>query len=451
MRVISLFTGCLIFAACIYAAPLTEQDASTADRDKRSGEVIFFENEQQGGEVNKRSDNSRQWVNPWYNGKNTDADADKKSEADTLPEEKQQKLMEYSRYRSQKADKQQAATELLKEEEIEQIEEKAFYQALDFLVDRLIEEAYEDESVAKELGLTETEGSYQQEQEEEQITTTILPAAAVKPVKQQQHRMSDSEALQLASLIGQQNNEESHDDDKRLKEVPVQEKAGDSEIKEENSVQEQTTQGYYDDQLVFDGDAEQAADSEDDEYTFDDIIGYLEYLKSLQTLESKLKLQLEEEGQQLPQKDTVEEKQGEDTPPQQEMGKIRRKRSMDGWSGGVSADRGGVFFSADEVKELKDLLLELAKERIDSQEIIDYLSKQQYKENPSAFEEDDVDETGEDFYSEVEVPQNKLKNLALRLNTQSRDGVPSSLYQQQYRQAANKRSSYIPYQYMYKK
>lgn len=81
---------------------------------------------------------------------------------------------------------------------------------------------------------------------------------------------------------------------------------------------------------MFDGDAEQAPDNEDDEYTFDDIIGYLEYLKSLQTLESKLKLQLEEEGQQLPQKDTVEEKQGEDTPPQQEMGKIRRKRSMDG-------------------------------------------------------------------------------------------------------------------------
>lgn len=51
--------------------------------------------------MNKRSDNSRQWVNPWYNGKNTDADADKKSEADTLPEDKQQKLMEYSRYRSQ--------------------------------------------------------------------------------------------------------------------------------------------------------------------------------------------------------------------------------------------------------------------------------------------------------------------------------------------------------------
>ena len=35
------------------------------------------------------------------------------------------------------------------------------------------------------------------------------------------------------------------------------------------------------------------------------------------------------------------------------------------------SDKGGVCFTADEVKELKDLLLELAKERIDSQEIIE--------------------------------------------------------------------------------
>ena len=40
------------------------------------------------------------------------------------------------------------------------------------------------------------------------------------------------------------------------------------------------------------------------------------------------------------------------------------------WSG-IMSDNGGVCFTADEVKELKDLLLELAKERIDSQEIIE--------------------------------------------------------------------------------
>ena len=40
------------------------------------------------------------------------------------------------------------------------------------------------------------------------------------------------------------------------------------------------------------------------------------------------------------------------------------------WSG-IMSDKGGVCFTADEVKELKDLLLELAKERINSQEIIE--------------------------------------------------------------------------------
>ena len=44
--------------------------------------------------------------------------------------------------------------------------------------------------------------------------------------------------------------------------------------------------------------------------------------------------------------------------------------SLLGWNG-IMSDKGGVCFTADEVKELKDLLLELAKERIDSQEIIE--------------------------------------------------------------------------------
>ena len=90
--------------------------------------------------------------------------------------------------------------------------------------------------------------------------------------------------------------------------------------------------GYYDDRLVYDGDASRAqipsTDSDallSDDYTFDDIISYLEYLKSLQALESRLKQQLAEESLQLGEDQEEKEETTADT---EEEKHIRKKRSI---------------------------------------------------------------------------------------------------------------------------
>ena len=61
-----------------------------------------------------------------------------------------------------------------------------------------------------------------------------------------------------------------------------------------------------------------------DDYTFDDIISYLEYLKSLQALESRLKQQLAEESLQLGE----EQEKEETTADIEEEKHIRKRRSI---------------------------------------------------------------------------------------------------------------------------
>ena len=62
------------------------------------------------------------------------------------------------------------------------------------------------------------------------------------------------------------------------------------------------------------------------DYTFDDIISYLEYLKSLQALESRLKQQLAEESLQLGE--DQEEKEETTANTEEEEKHIRKKRSI---------------------------------------------------------------------------------------------------------------------------
>ena len=83
---------------------------------------------------------------------------------------------------------------------------------------------------------------------------------------------------------------------------------------------------------MYDGDASRAqipsTDNDallSDDYTFDDIISYLEYLKSLQALESRLKQQLAEESLQLGEDQEVKE---ETTANTEEEKHIRKRRSI---------------------------------------------------------------------------------------------------------------------------
>ena len=84
---------------------------------------------------------------------------------------------------------------------------------------------------------------------------------------------------------------------------------------------------------MYDGDASRAqipsTDNDallSDDYTFDDIISYLEYLKSLQALESRLKQQLAEESLQLGEDQEMKEETTADT--EEEEKHIRKRRSI---------------------------------------------------------------------------------------------------------------------------
>ena len=63
-----------------------------------------------------------------------------------------------------------------------------------------------------------------------------------------------------------------------------------------------------------------------DDYTFNDIISYLEYLKSLQAMESRLKQQLAEESLQLGE--DQEEKEETTADKEEEEKHIRKRRSI---------------------------------------------------------------------------------------------------------------------------
>ncbi|XP_067946058.1 FK506-binding protein 5-like [Watersipora subatra] len=317
------------FLVMASAAPAALENNNDAGRDKRAGEVIFFENPQ--GEENsfeKRSEAWRQTEEP------ENDDGYKPFDEDISDE--------------------------IKEEEVNELltglEKWAFDEAFNYLVDKLIAEAYEEELDSVYIPAETTPYAELDEQPKE-MTTFKVP------------QMFDDEEDALAALIAKQNQphvvppylqppvEMSAEEDEPYNSLEVELDMHD-EVEEEEGEE---------DHLIMEPEDTSSEDSSMEKEFKDmdgldsfDIVNIMEYLDYL----NKLKHSYSSGDAKMEKGEAGVETHG------------RKKRSLstiDEWMGDASGEE-GVCFTADEARELKSLLISLAKDRATLKELASYLS-----------------------------------------------------------------------------